>query len=98
MTARAIEDATVLRLNIDDIRAATSDCGLAFLRLALIIEPNQPDLNIEEGRASLAPAWLYKPLQLMLRFSHLIQLICLRIAGLAVFCRSKVKDLTDSDH
>jgi hypothetical protein len=35
---------------------------------------------------------------LVLRFSHLIQLICLRIAGPAVSSRSKVKRLTDSEH
>jgi hypothetical protein len=35
---------------------------------------------------------------LVLRFSHLIQLICLRIAGPAVSSRSKVKHLTDSEH
>jgi class 3 adenylate cyclase len=36
--------------------------------------------------------------ELVLRFSHLIQLICLRIAGPAVLSRSKVKRLTDSEH
>jgi hypothetical protein len=35
---------------------------------------------------------------LVLRFSHLIQLICLRITGPAVFSRSKVEHLTDSEH
>jgi hypothetical protein len=36
--------------------------------------------------------------RLVQRFSHLIQLICLRIAGPAVSSRSKVKHLTDSEH
>jgi hypothetical protein len=35
---------------------------------------------------------------LVLRFSHLIQLICLRMAGPAACSRSKVKHLTDSEH
>jgi hypothetical protein len=35
---------------------------------------------------------------LVLRFSHLIQLILLRIAGPPVSSRSKVKHLTDSEH
>jgi hypothetical protein len=35
---------------------------------------------------------------LVLRFSHLNQLICVRIAGPAVSSRSKVKHLTDSEH
>jgi hypothetical protein len=37
-------------------------------------------------------------LALVLRFSHLIQLICPRIARPAVPSRSKVKHLTDSEH
>jgi hypothetical protein len=34
----------------------------------------------------------------VLRFSHLIQVISLRIAGPAVSSRSEVKHLTDSEH
>jgi hypothetical protein len=36
--------------------------------------------------------------QLVLRFSHLIQVIRMRVAGPAVSSRSKVKHLTDSEH
>jgi hypothetical protein len=36
--------------------------------------------------------------RLVLRFSQLIQLICLRVAGPAVSSRSKLKHLTASEH
>jgi hypothetical protein len=63
MTARTVEEAEILRMNLTDIEAATSDCRTASLRLSAIVIPNAPNLNTDAAREALARAWVYKPLQ-----------------------------------
>jgi hypothetical protein len=63
MTARTVEEAEILRMNLSDIQAATSDCDTAFLRLAAISTRDAPNLNTDEARETRGRAWRYTPLQ-----------------------------------
>ena len=63
ITASSVEEAQILRFNLNHITAATTDCSTIFLRMALIVNPDAPTLQTEDAKRALGRAWLYRPLQ-----------------------------------
>jgi hypothetical protein len=62
-TAKFLEEAQLLRINVEDIKAATEDCGVAEIRIGAIITPTDPTFQTAEMQDLLKRAWLFKPLQ-----------------------------------
>ena len=62
-TAKVLEDVQVLKLNLDDIKKATLDCKVMFLRLTAICYPEAKSLKLQITPKLLVRPWSYKPRQ-----------------------------------